>query len=420
MHPLRYVALAVVVALLSSIFCSPLQSADVVAEQGRDPLSSLPPASQKTVGWLGNGSNWYPEATPATEWSPEKHILWSVSVGSSFSSGIVIADKILITSEPSLLVCVDATEGKILWKKNNVFSDLPEKVEEIPVPGDEGGAGNAAATPASDGQFVYACFGYGIVACYDLQGQRKWITCLKGTPPGYGRSASPVLVGDKVLVSIGNLTALDTKTGKEVWKAEDVKEVYGTPAKANIGGVDVVIMPAGDIVRVADGSILASTDRMAKFASPIVHDGVVYFMDTCLSALQLPDKVAGKLQVKQLWEASLEGEVYASPVYANGLLFTVNDQGTLYIVDGKDGKVLVTKELPFESQGVLIYSSPPAAGGYIFINNLAGETLVIEATREYKEVASNRLAEGSGGTPVFDGKRMFERGGERLYCIGEK
>ena len=172
------------------------------------------------------------------------------------------------------------------------------------------------------------------------------------------------------------------------------RKCTATPAKAKIGGVDVVITPAGDIVRVSDGSILASTDRMVKFSSPIVHDDVVYFMDASLSALQLPDKVAGKLQVKQLWEASLEGDFYASPVYANGLLFTVNDQGMLYIVDGKDGKILVSKEIPFESKGVSIYSSPTAAGKYIFINNLAGETLVIEATREYKEVRLNHLAEG--------------------------
>ena len=382
--------------------------------------SSLSPAAQPTAGWLGNGANCYPEATPATEWGPAKNILWSVSVGSSYSSGIIIADKIFITSEPSQLVCVDATQGKILWKKNNAFADLPEKMEEIEVPGGAEGAGNATATPTSDGQFVYACFGSGIVACYDLQGQRQWITSLKGTALEYGHSASPVLVGDKLLVSLGNLTALDAKTGKEVWKAADVKEAYGTPAKAKIGDVDVVITPAGEIVKVADGTILASADVMAKYNSPIVHDGVVYFMDTSAIALQLPDKVAGKLQFKKLWEASLEGDFYASPTYANGLLFTVSNQGLLYIIDGQDGKILVSKELPFESKEVPIYSSPTAAGKYIFINNATGETLVIEATREYKVVKLNHLAEGSGGTPAVAGQRLFQRGGDKLYCIGEK
>jgi len=52
--------------------------------------------------------------------------------------------------------------------KSNAFADLPEESERNTVPGGEMGAGNAAATPVCDGQFVYACFGNGIVACYDL------------------------------------------------------------------------------------------------------------------------------------------------------------------------------------------------------------------------------------------------------------
>ena len=420
MNKFNGVVLAAIIAFLSSFFFPLLRSARAETGQGKVPSSGATPASQQTAGWLGNGSNFYPEATPATEWAREHNIVWSASVGSSYSSGIIIAGRVLITSEPSLLVCVDAANGKILWKKSNEFTDLPQKVEEIPVPGGGEGAGNAAPTPASDGRFVYACFGCGIVACYDLQGQRQWITYLKGTAPGYGHSTSPVLVGDKLLVNIGDLTALDTKTGKEIWKAAEVKEGYGTPAKAKIGGLDVVITPAGEMVRVTDGALLASTDVMAKFNSPIVRDGVVYFMDASSVALKLPDKAADKTQFKKLWEASLDGEFYASPVYANGLLFTVGDQGTLYIVDAKDGKILVSKELPFESRDTPIYSSPVAAGKYIFINNSAGETLVIEAAREYKEVKANRLPAGSGGTPSVDGKRIFQRGGDILYCIGEK
>ena len=38
MHLPHYLALIVVVALLSSSFCSPLQSSDGVAEQGKGPL----------------------------------------------------------------------------------------------------------------------------------------------------------------------------------------------------------------------------------------------------------------------------------------------------------------------------------------------------------------------------------------------
>ena len=404
MNIVRCVAAAGIVALLSSCAC-------------RTP-SDLSPVPQEIADWLGDSSRRYPEATPATEWSPAKNILWSVSIGANmFSSEIIVDGKILLVAEPSMLVCVDAATGTILWKRHNDFSDLPEKVEKTPAQGDPG---NTTPTPVSDGQFVYASFGCGIVACYDLRGQRKWITHIKGKPPQYGRSASPVVVGDKLLVSIGNLTALDTKTGKEIWKAEAVKETYGTPAKARIGAVDAVVTPTGEIVRTSDGAVLASTDGRLLYVSPIVHDGVVYFINASSVALQLPDKATDTLPVKNLWECSLEGEFFASPVYANGLLFTVGGQGKLFIVDAQDGKILVSKDLPFESRDAPVYSSPTVAGKYVFVSNVAGETLVIEAAREYKEVKLNRLPDGSGGTPVFKGRRMFIRGGRKLYCIGEK
>jgi len=410
--------IAFLIVSLTFCFVGLSQVTAVASEQEKTPFSDQPITLQKIVGWLGTGSNVYPDATPVTEWSSTSNILWSASIGSAYSSGILIAGKLVVASEPSVLVCLDAVKGGILWQTDRPYPDLPENVEDI-VPGGAGGTGNAASTPVSDGQFMYAVFGSGSVVCYDLQGQRKWSTRLKGTSPQYGHSASPLLVGGKLLVSFGNLTALDPKTGKEIWNAKDVQEAYGTPAKTKNGGVDVVIMPTGEIVRVSDGAVLASTEGTTKYASPIVHDNMVYFLDASFIALQLPEKVTDKFQAKKLWEASLEGGFYASPVLAKGLLFCVSDQGMLFIVDAKDGKVLVSKEIPFNSQGAPVYSSPAAAEKYVFIDNTAGETLVIEAAREYKEVKLNSLPEGSGSAPVFEGKRMFMRGGDKIYCIGK-
>jgi len=64
--------------------------------------------------------------------------------------------------------------------------------------------------------------------------------------------------------------------------------------------------------------------------------------------------------VKQLWEASLEGDFYASPVYANGLLYR-QQSSTLYIVDAKRRQNPGQQRLPFETKGVPYTGSPTDA-----------------------------------------------------------
>jgi hypothetical protein len=52
------------------------------------------------------------------------------------------------------------------------------------------------------------------------------------------------------------------------------------------------------------------------------------------------------------------------------------------------------------------------------VSSLTGDVVVLEATREAKVVAKNRIQEGSGASPVFSGRDLFLRDGERLLCIG--
>ncbi|MGD0091372.1 MAG: PQQ-binding-like beta-propeller repeat protein, partial [Planctomycetota bacterium] len=335
-----------------------------------------------------------------------------------------MAGKVFVRADPAQLVCVDAQTGKILWQQADTFADLPAKVEPQPA---KGSPGNTTSTPVCDGQFVYVSYGCGLVACHDMQGQRQWIQYLKHEyVPQYGRAASPVLVGGKLLVSLGCLTALDAKTGKLVWKNEDVAETYGTPLAVQLAGVDAVLAPSGSLVRVADGGIVA-TYKELKYTTPLVHESTAYMVDTTTCALALPAPAADKIVLKPLWNADLEGLFYGSGIYDNGLVFAANNEGHFYILDAKDGNTLVDKELDIPSGAgrpdlppAEIYPSLVLAGKYLFLSNTKGDTLVLAPGREYKEVKRNHLDEGSGGTPAFAGSRIYIRGGANLYCIGEK
>ena len=232
-----------------------------------------------SVGWRNDGSGRYPLATPPLQWSDTKNIVWTTKIGANkYSSPIVADHKIFLVADPALLFCVNAADGKILWQKSNGFADLPDPIEgKLP----RSPAGNTTPTPVCDGQFVYAVFGTGIVACYDMQGERKWIQHFNLKPATeYGRATSPVLVGGKLLVTLSYLIAIDTETGKQVWQNKAVPELYGTPIAVKIDGADAVVMPSGQVVRVQDGKILAAGLGGLNFASPIVQDDTVYLIQT--------------------------------------------------------------------------------------------------------------------------------------------
>ena len=378
-------------------------------------------------GFRGDGLGRYPDAAPPLEWDGEtkKNILWCAKVGANpFSSPAVAGGKVFVISKPAQLLCVDAETGKLLWQKSNTFADLPKPVEEQPA---RGAAGNVAGTPACDGQSVYAVFGCGIVACYDMQGQRRWIEHFAQLPVSeYGRSSSPVLASGKLLVCFDHLMALDPNTGKVLWQNEKVLETHGTPLAAKTGGTEVVLTTSGHVVRLADGELLGETTEM-KYTSPIVHDAVVYLISGRSAAFEMLSLPDNKLQLKKLWENDLEGLFYGSAVYDRGLLFAANNEGQFHILDAKDGKVLAAKDLEMPTQGgppgmphANVYPSLTLAGKYLYVSNDAGDTLVLEPGREYKVLKHNDLGEGSGGTPVFAGKRMYARGGVNLYCVEER
>jgi outer membrane protein assembly factor BamB len=393
----------------------------------QDAFAQSAPASPKQpVGWRNDGSGRYPLATPPLEWSDTKNILWTTKIGpNKYSSPVVVEGRIFVVADPAWLCCVNAADGSILWKKSNGFDDLPDKVEGKRPPGD---AGNTTPTPASDGQFVYAVFGSGIVASYDLKGERQWIQHFNlKCATEYGRAASPLLAGGKLIVTLSYLLALDPMTGKEVWKNKDVPELYGTPIAATIGGVEVLVMPSGQIVRLQDGKILAADLGGLKFASPIVQDGTVYLIQAGSSAQRFSAPAPDKWEAKQLWDQELEGIFYASALFDKGLIYAVANENKFNILDAKDGKILASRDLEIpDASGrpadmpANMYSSLALAGNYLFMLNDRGDTLVLDPGRQYKELKRNHLSDAHGGTPAFDGKRIYIRGSQNLYCIGEK
>jgi outer membrane protein assembly factor BamB len=397
-------------------------------------------ADARNVMWRFDGNGRFPKILPPTEWRRDKNILWKAPVAlGGYSSPIVARDKVFVTAEMGSLVCLDLADGKVLWQKDLFSADskeIPAELSKKLLRGCGGESKQSTPSPACNGELVFYINAMGLSACYDLQGNQKWIRIIETFEEEEWFTSSPMFVGDRIVVSWGCLLALDAKTGKTLWKAADVPSTHGTPVIARIGGEEVVITPAGAIVRLADGMVLCQELFQSKYTTPLIEGNVLYLIDTHSKALELPAKAEKGMKLKELWKTELTGEFMASPVYRDGLLYTIeNKKCRLHILDAKTGECLTvtrdvdeaTKAVTMES-GVKVaglasaqftYASPVASERNVFFFDDAGSTAVLELGRKYSPVRINKLEDGFVGTPFFLKDRIIIRGTKTVYCIGE-
>jgi outer membrane protein assembly factor BamB len=356
------------------------------------------------------------------------NIVWQTEIGLGQSSPVVAGRRIYATAEPDRLLCLDLEKGRVVWQRQNGLATLPADASQ-PQTGFAAhrDCGYSTPTPVSDGHHVWATFGTGVVVCYDLDGNRQWIRLIDEKPvTEYGRTASPLLVGGKLVVTMSCLTALNARTGETIWQAAEAQAAYGTPAVARVGSTEVLVTPRGDGVRVSDGKILFRELGEMEFCSPLVHGDAVFFVGEPTLAWRLSER-NGTIGPQRLWECDeVEGEFYASPVCVEGVLYCASNEGVLFALEAESGRLLYQQELELPPGGgdlgaepANLYGSLALAGRQLLIANDRGEALVLAPGRTFQQLAHNFLDSGSGASPVADGQRLLLRGGRKLYCVGE-
>jgi hypothetical protein len=426
--------------------------------------SAAPP-----VGWRNDGSGKFPAANPPINWATDRNIVWRIETpGRSLASPVVVGNRVFVTAEPAELVCFSTKDGETLWQQSHQYTDalgktegqrieknlarardleqevsnlhrerdtarkandvdkqkglekqidgIRERIKPLkvfpPMPG--GDTGNTGSTPVSDGENVFAVFGTGIVGSHTLAGKRNWMKFIEA--PRDGHCASPLLVDGKLIVHLRNLIALDATSGEVLWKAETGAR-HGSPVITTIVDTPVVVTPEGAVVRVADGRIIAKNQFQLNHASPIAHAGVVYAMqDSSIKAISVTDVSADEAVTQVAWETTgSRSSRLASPVYHEGLLYSVTEQGILEVTDAKTGKRVYRQRLEFD--GGRVDPSITLAGNRLYVSNTRGATVVFLPGREYEEIARCQLDDGFSSSLVFAGKRLFVRTRKYFYCI---
>ncbi len=200
--------------------------------------------------------------TPPSEWDKSKNVFWKTKVGTGYSTPVVWQEKVYVLGEPGTLYCLEKTTGNIFWSLSTTDNDVaPAEKGKLNVV--SSGCGNAASTPAVSNDGVFIVLASGIVSRIGLDGKRMWIKVFDQPMNGsYGRSASPIILGEKLLVSLDHLIALDIKTGETLWECAGAANDYATPDILVLSGKKFILMPGGWIVNPEDGKKSCKCGRL--------------------------------------------------------------------------------------------------------------------------------------------------------------
>jgi len=390
------------------------------------------------MGWRNDGTGQFPAATPPSEWSTDKNVLWKVALpGSSYAAPIVVGERLFVVSDPGELLCINRADGKILWRKSNTEGKAPMRGAGGRGKGGRGGrgkggfgggdrtAGQTAATPVSDGKLVAAVYGNGVAAVYTVEGKLAWGRFIESSSVGKGHAASPLLLDGKLIVHFADLVALDLATGKEVWRTE-LSPSHASPVATKLGKENLIIVPSGAVVRARDGKVLAKGKFRTSDNSPVLHGDTL-----CIGgqgALKLAQTDGGDVTLTALWGNPVSGgggggggrgrggeKRYPSPLVHGGLLYSVTTSGMLDVLDAKTGERAYRQRLDMNQ----VYSSVALAGDLLYVLDMQGKAVVFKPGKRFDRVAVNQL-EGTGSCPVFAGDHLYVRGRRNLYCHSAK
>ncbi|MBI4583838.1 MAG: PQQ-binding-like beta-propeller repeat protein [Planctomycetes bacterium] len=317
---------------MACIICWALAAATPAADQAADWPQFRGPGGLGLSGAKG---------LPVT-WSEQLNIAWKSKLpGAGTSSPIVLDNRIFLTCYTDYgsgtkekgdlkdlkrhVLCLNRGDGHVLWDKA-VAADLPEQ-ERI-----RENHGYASSTPAADDQRVYVFFGKSGVFAFDHGGRQLWRAETGSRINGWGSAASPVLHKDLVIINASvesdSLIALDKRTGKEVWRAGDIKESWNTPLLVKVAGgkteLAVAVIKKVLAFDPGNGQPLWHADSGIGWymcPSAVAHDGIVYSIGGRTGGA-LAVRAGGRGDVTGshvLWRLN-KGSNVSSPVYHDGHL----------------------------------------------------------------------------------------------------
>lgn len=361
--------------------------------------------------------------------STGENIAWQADLpGRGVSGPIVASDRVIVTASSGAkrdrlhVLAFDTQTGYQLWHRQFWATGRT---------GCHPTSANAAPTPVSDGQRVFAFYSSNDLVCLDLDGNMQWFRGLALDHPGLGNdvgmASSPVVAGDVVVVQCecqanSFAAAYDCKTGEEKWTVD-------RPAGSNWASPIAIEVPAdGEVASVV---VLQSSESLAAYEaatgkvlwevamacsgipSAAGGDGVLYVPgEEGLTAVATAGDHEGD---RKLWTDSRLQCGNASPLVTDDRLYLLNRAGVLNCVLLDDGSSEWKQRL-----GGRFWATPIIAGQRMYAVTDTGEAIIVDLAAE-DILAKCSLGEGQEvlGSPAVANGALYVRSHEHLWKIAE-
>jgi outer membrane protein assembly factor BamB len=364
----------------------------------------------------------WPDGGPKLAWKAtglgESHTTVSVAKGKIFGMGLV--------GEDEKVWALDEKTGKLLWSV--------KIAGKITLNARQGGYGSRA-TPTVEGNFLYTVGVGGDVLCMKVaDGSTVWrkslVTDFGGQVPTWGYSESPLLDGNKLIVTPGGqsaMVALDKATGATIWKSSLRNRVaYCSAQTAIVNGQKQYIQFLAEGVyglSAADGKPLWSytnpangTWRDINCSMPIYSNGMVFAATAYEKGGGLV-KLSGAPQAEEQYFRREMLNHHGGMVLVGDYLYGTGNN-SLMCLEFKTGKIVWESRNP--GKGSISY-----ADGMLYVRSERGAVTLVEANpKEYVQRGQfeqpDRTREPAWAYPVVANGKLYIHDMDTLLCYDIK
>ena len=345
-------------------------------------------------------------------------LLWNRDLGSGYSK-ITLAGGKAVTmytaGEVDVIAAFEPASGEEIWRH-----ELGEKYA-----GHDGSTDGPLSTPAiADGRvFALSPRGRLLALAFD-DGSEIWGRDLdesNSSPPFYGFSSSPLIVGDLVILATGGdghaLTAFDPASGETRWASGMDTVAYQTPLLVDLDGRQMLVLVTNQLIQGFDPKSGVVTfefrhtegEGIEEVSHIIPVDDQSFVVEYERGSVKYRLANGG---LEEVWESRAFGAALAIPVLFDGHLY------------GFTGRFLTCANA--ETGEILWRSRPPLGRGIALVDDklvilaASGELVVVEPSPDgYQELTRTPVFEmGDLATAEFSEGVFYVRNLEQMAAVG--